>query len=43
MSQVFRRVVPVIAICMATLLGGCVVVPENRCCWGPGWGWHHHY
>ena len=30
MSQFSRRAVPVIALCMAALLGGCVVVPERR-------------
>ena len=40
MSQGFRRFVPVIALCLTTLLGGCVIVPEHHAYWGgPGWGY----
>ena len=53
MSHLLRRVVPVAALCFATLLGGCVVVPERRAhvpsvyVPGPvvvgGWGWRHRH
>ncbi len=52
MSQFSRRAVPAIALCMAVLLGGCVVVPERRGYYGrpavyaPGpvfaGGWYRH-
>jgi hypothetical protein len=39
-----RRFIPIAALCLATLLGGCVVVPEGgyRHGWHGGWhdGWH---
>ena len=45
MSHVLRRALPVFALCLATLLGGCVIEPWGgyRHGWyGPGWhgGWH---
>jgi hypothetical protein len=41
MSRTLRRLMPVAALCLATLLGGCVVVPEHPGYWGPHWwGWH---
>lgn len=39
MSRFLRRVLPVIALCMATLLGGCIVVPEHHHWYGGGYGW----
>lgn len=39
MSRTLRRFMPIAALCLATLLGGCVVVP-----WGGGYGrggWGH--
>jgi hypothetical protein len=30
---------PIVALCLATLLGGCVVVPAYPGYWGPHWGW----
>jgi hypothetical protein len=40
MSRALRRFAPIVAVCLATLLGGCVVVPAHSHYWGPGWGWH---
>jgi hypothetical protein len=42
MSHTLRRIVAV--LCLATLLGGCVIVPERHGYWGPhhGWGWRHY-
>jgi len=45
MSRTLRRFMPVAALCLATLLGGCVVVPERHAYYAPGpvvvgWGWH---
>jgi hypothetical protein len=39
MSRKFCRFMPIAALCLATLVGGCVVVPEHHGYW-PGWGWH---
>ena len=43
MSRNVRRLIPVAALALATLLGGCVVVPGHgyygHPYWG-GWGWH---
>jgi hypothetical protein len=39
MSRTLRRFMPIAALCLATLLGGCVVVPEHPGYWGPHWGW----
>jgi hypothetical protein len=39
MSRKLRRFMPIAALCLATLVGGCVVVPEHHGYW-PGWGWH---
>ncbi|MGA3004168.1 MAG: hypothetical protein ABSE20_20850 [Acetobacteraceae bacterium] len=41
MSRTLRRIVA--ALCLATLLGGCVVVPARPGYYGPhyGWGWHY--
>jgi len=33
---------PVAALCLATLLGGCVVVPEGGYGHGHGRGWYGH-
>jgi hypothetical protein len=43
MSRMLRRLMPVAALCLATLLGGCVVVPYGHGWYGHGWhdGWHH--
>src|ERR1700677_4282731 len=47
MSRGIRRFMPIAALCLATLLGGCVIVPERHAyyapgpvVWGGGWGWH---
>jgi hypothetical protein len=46
MSRTFHRFIPVAALCLATLLGGCVIVPERHAYHAPGpvvwggWGWH---
>ncbi len=46
MSNTFRRLIPVLALCLATVLGGCVIVPERHAYYVPGpvvvggWGWH---
>jgi hypothetical protein len=39
MSRKFGRFIPIAALCLATLLGGCVVVPAHPYYGGPGWGW----
>jgi hypothetical protein len=42
MSQTFRRFIPIISLCLAALLGGCIVVPERHGYYAPGpvvW-WH---
>ena len=47
MSHTIRRFIPIAALCLATLVAGCVVVPERRA-YGPAvyvpgpvvWGWH---
>jgi hypothetical protein len=39
MSRMFRRLVPVMTLCLATLLGGCVVYDGG---YRHGWGWHDH-
>jgi hypothetical protein len=43
MSRGIRRLLPVAALCLATLLGGCVIFPEHYGHghhWGEGgWGW----
>jgi hypothetical protein len=36
MSRTLRRFMPVAALCLATLLGGCVVVPERHAYYAPG-------
>ena len=36
MSHLLRRALPIAALCLATLLGGCVVEP------GWGWGGYRH-
>ena len=41
MSRTLRRFMPIAALCLATLLGGCVVVPEGG--YRNGWygrDWH---
>ena len=43
MRRTIHRLGPVVAIGLATLLGGCVVYPDGgyyRHGWG--WGWHDH-
>ena len=49
MSRTLRRFMPIAALCLATLVGGCVVVPEGpgyyghgygHGYYGHGWGWH---
>ncbi len=46
MACTLRRILPVAALCLATLLGGCVYAPEwggggyHHGWWGHGWGWH---
>jgi len=44
MLRILRRFMPVAALFLATLIGGCVVVPEHHG-WheGRGWGWHRGY
>jgi hypothetical protein len=41
MSRTFRRIMPVVALSLATLLGGCVIEPgHGGHFWGGhGWGW----
>ncbi len=45
MHRAIRRILPVVALGLATLLGGCIIAPE-RGGWGHGWwghdrgGWH---
>jgi len=39
MSRTLRRLMPIVALCLATLVGGCVVVPEHHGWYAP-WGWH---
>jgi hypothetical protein len=41
MSRKIRRSLPILALCLATLLGGCVVVPGPPGYYGPHWGWGH--
>jgi len=36
-SRKLRRLEPIAALCLAKLVGGCVVVPEHHGYW-PGWG-----
>jgi len=43
MSRAYRHFMPIAALCLVTLLGGCVVVPDGgyRHGWyGYGHGWH---
>jgi hypothetical protein len=44
MSRTIRHFMPIAALCLATLLGGCVIFPERgydggHPHWGGGWGW----
>lgn len=39
MSRFFRLTVPVAALCIATLLGGCIVVPD-RGYYRPAYHWY---
>jgi hypothetical protein len=54
MSYNFRRLIPIAALALATLLGGCVVVPERPfyrhamyspagMVYGGEWGHRHYY
>jgi hypothetical protein len=41
MSRGIRRFMPILALCLATLLGGCIIVPERHGYYAPGpvfWG-----
>jgi hypothetical protein len=40
MSRALRRLVPMVMLCLATLLGGCIVYPDGG--YRHGWGWHDH-
>lgn len=39
MSKTLRRCLPLAVLCIAMLLGGCVVVPARPYYYGPHWHW----
>jgi hypothetical protein len=39
MSRKLRRFLPVIALSLATMLGGCIIAPGPGYYHGPHWGW----
>ncbi len=38
MSRKLRRFTPIVALGLATILGGCVIAPGHGY-YGPHWGW----
>jgi hypothetical protein len=43
MLNALRRSMPIVVLCLATFLGGCVVVPARPAYWGPGWHYGYGY
>jgi hypothetical protein len=42
MPRAIRRLIPIVTLCAATLLGGCIILPDHGGhghYWGGGWGW----